>query len=312
MTDPTHRARLQMRALLVAACVLVFGASGLTPASASSDLVYFTDADRTVACQIEIPDDHAGNLRCDLVGGGVPVPLPPRPSDCPVEWASVVLMDAGGPGLPQWGACVGDSIASGQALATGAVVEAGDYRCDILAQGVNCVNPDTGYGFVLSPTTYQISRPPAKSVLSPTGIGKLKVGMTKRQGRRTGYLGRAVCGSPQLKGRLDLNAYLSWRKKRLKSVLANMHTNLQTTSGVGIGSTLGEAQAAYPTGTVVATTDHVFDRVAHVLIVRAKRRKLVLLLQTVEGHQPSATTPVDGVWVAWRWNPAKGYGFSGC
>lgn len=297
-------------AVVLLAGLLTLGAP--SPATAS-DLAYFTDANRTVACEIATADEYTpyDKIRCDLLGAGLPVPLPPRQTDCPAEWAAVVTMDQNSNRFPRWGACVGDSIGGGPAKEVGAEVQAGVFRCTVLKEGVRCRNTETRYGFVLSHKTLKPVRPAAKAELSPAGVGKLRLGVTIKRAKKIGWTTKPVCGSPQLKPRLRMKVYLSWKKRRLTSILANAHTNVQTTKRVGVGSTLTQVRAKYR-GWIVATKDLVEDRKAHVYLVRAKTGLLVFLLQTTADEVPSATTPVDAIWVTKRWNPKRGYAFDGC
>ena len=299
-----------LTALVMFVSLLTLGA--LSPAAAS-DLVYFTDAKRTVACEIATADEYTtyDRIRCDLLGAGTPVPLPPNQMNCQADWAGVITMDVNENRLPRWGACVGDSIADGPARAAGTEVRAGAFQCTVLDEGVRCRNVESGYGFVLSHKTLQIMRPAAKAKLSPAGIGKLRLGVSTKRAKKVGWITKPVCGSPQLKPRLRMNVYLSWKKRRLVSAFANAHTNVQTTKRVGVGSTLTQIQAKYR-GRVVATKDLVSGQKAHVYLVRGKTGRLVFLLQTAAEEVPSAMTPVDAIWLTKRWNPKKGYAFDGC
>lgn len=287
---------------------------GVAPGTAAAaDPVHFTDAERTVACQIVEADEYTpyDGLRCDVLGPPVPAPLPPKPSDCPAEWAAVVTMDQNEVRLPQWGACVGDSIAYGPALEAGEAVEAGAFRCVVLSEGVRCRNTGTRYGFVLSHDKLKRLRPAAKAKLSPAGLGKLRLNMSVKRAKKTGWLTKPICGSPQLKQKVRMRVWLNWRKGRLHSVLANSYTNVETRKRVGIGSSLAQVKRRYR-GKVVKSTDLVFDRTAYAYVVRHKAGRLVFFLQTSEGQSPSSTTPVDALWAVKKWNPKKGFGFSGC
>ena len=74
---------------------------------------------------------------------------------------------------------------------------------------------------------------------------------------------------------------------------------------------LADVKAHHP-GRVIRTRDLVDDSSAYVYVERGRTGRLVFLLQTAYGARPSDTTPVDGLWVVQRWNPKRGYGFSGC
>jgi hypothetical protein len=300
-----------VRLVLVALAASLLSVPG--SASAVDGYANFTDSGRTVACEITTADAYGlqGGVRCDVLGAPPNgTPLPPRPDNCEADWNSTVTMPEYG--LPHWGACVGGSIESGEALAAGTVVEAGAFRCTVLAAGASCRDTELGYGFQVTPTTLTYLRPKAKSVLSAEGLGKLKLGMTVKRARRTGYLAPgAVCGSPQLKRAKHLNVYLDWKKRRFHGLLANHYTNAQATKGVGVGSSLGEVQARYR-GSVRATTDHVEGARAYVYVVRGKRGILVFILDGPSTRSPVATDPVGAVWLTRKWNPKSGFGFSGC
>lgn len=305
-----------MRRWLVWCLAIMSGTTGAvvlttaTPAAAGS-LTFFTDPSGRVPCLIDVPGDeypYVTNIRCDVTGDSRPEALPPRPSGCPAEWSPTVTMNAGR--FPRWGACVGDTIAGGRTYDVGEVVSAGSFSCTMLSNGVRCLDSPTRRGFTVTTERLWYLRAPARKRLSPAGIDKLHLGMTKQAGRRTGYLGRAVCGSPQLrKGQGE--AYLSWRNGRLVGILANSYTNLQATKGVGVGTMLRAVTSRYD-GRIVATRDLVEDQRAYVYEVKGRRGSLVFLLDLPEGQRPSATTAVDALWVTSAFRPRQGYGFSGC
>lgn len=304
-------ARLVSARLAVAGLAAALLAVPSAPASAS-DLVYFADSSGSVVCLIAPADEYQyqGEIRCDLLGAApAATPLPPRPADCPVDWAATAHLREDE--RARWGACVGDSIGGGDELPAGSVVVAGGFRCTVLEVGVSCRDTDTRYGFRLTPDAMTLLRPKAVSLLSTSGLGKLRIGMTKAQGRRTGYLGDAVCGSPQLKRGMHLRAYLTWRDGRFDGLLANWQTNLQSREGVGVGSTYGAVRRAHE-GRLVATTDHVEGERAYVYRVRGKRGSMIFILDTPSTRRPVAMDAVGAIWLTRRWNPRSGFGFSGC
>jgi hypothetical protein len=300
--------------LLLAALTLALVVPLSTAAPAlASDTVYFEDPSGSVACQIEPPDNettYQTGVRCDLLTG-VPdnSPLPPRQPGCPTDWApSTYLTEYE---LPVWGLCVGDSIEGGPSLHSGDVVTSGGITCTALDDGVRCRSTTNGYGFRLKTTSWSPTRPAMKAKLSPNGIGRLKLGMTIKQARRTGYLGPAVCGSPQLKRSLHLGAWLSWSHGRLSGVLANSYAKVEATKHVGPGSTMSQVQDRYR-GRTYATRDHVAGERSYVYRVRGSRGQMVFILNTPATRRPAASDLVTAVFLSRQWNPKRGYAFDGC
>jgi hypothetical protein len=313
-TYPAPRSTTSLVALLAAISTVVAGlvAVVVAPTASAGGAYYLVDASGTIACEIRLADEeytYTDAIRCDHLGEGTPAPMPSLPSGgCIADWAPVATMSEGG--FPAWGACVGDSINGGSALEPGTVITHGAFRCTGLSVGVRCVDPEVRRGFTLTPTSLTYHRPPARPRLSTSGLGKLRLGMTVKRARRTGYLGAEVCGSPQLRRRQG-QAYLTWRGGRFDGLLANSHTNLDTTRGVGVGSMLRSVRAEHR-GRVVLTRDQVEGQPAYVYVVRGKRGRLVFLLDLPLGHRPSATTAVDALWVTRSFSPKRGFGFSGC
>lgn len=297
---------------MTASVALLAPVAVTNPATAATEIQSFEDATGTVACQIVPPsgETYETSVRCDLLSG-VPArtPLPPPPADCYADWSPTARL--GEYGLAEWGACIGDSIENGNRLAPGSVVSSGAITCTVIDPGVSCRTSTPGYGFRLAPDAMTPTRPRAKALLSPDGLRRLKLGMTEKQARRTGYLGAAVCDSPQLKGKLHWRAWLSWRHGRFTGLLANMYSNLQATKGVGVGSTLAQVRDRYR-GRVIATKDLVEDARAYVYRVRGKRGQMVFILDSPATRPPAPSDPVGAIWLTRRWKPSTGFAFDGC
>ncbi|GIF09529.1 hypothetical protein [Actinoplanes siamensis] len=91
------------------------------------------------------------------------------------------------------------------------------------------------------------SRPPAASVLGPTGLGALRIGMTAAQAQATGLIagyrdGGTSCSSSHLKNHPDAVVVHSPRKG-VVSIPA--YGQLHTPEGVRVGSTMKQVRAAY-------------------------------------------------------------------
>lgn len=301
---------------LLAMLAVLLGPTGVLsppPASASkTKIVAFADANRTVVCQLlENKDEFVNNLRCDLLKGKTRPALPPQPESCDFVWYPIVSMSTGSWRIAHWGQCVSDAIGTPPQRRPGEVVKVGAIRCKVLDPGVKCANTELKYGFKLTNKGMKWTRPKAKAKLSPEGIAALRLGMNREEAAATGQTGQAVCGSPQLNPDLKMRAYLGWRDNRLFSVLANISSNVQTKTRVGVGSTLGQVKKVYD-GEVHETIDLVEGTEESVYITEGERGKLVFLLQTDRYQPVSDVTPVDGLWAVREWDPQDGYGFSGC
>ncbi|WP_141013706.1 hypothetical protein [Nocardioides sambongensis] len=321
MTTPVIPHHRRGRTRTAIAVVTVVGAlasvlilvSATSPATALAT-VRFTDAGGTVACRIVPAGEgtaYYDEVRCDLLTAATPVALPPRPPGCHRTWAKSATMIRDD--VPAWGACVGATLDSGNDLEPGTQVSGGTIHCTVLDPGVACRDTSSKRGFRLTPATLTYLRPPARRTISPSGIGKVRIGMTVKRAKRTGHLGKPVCGNPQLKPRYGRSIYLTWHKRRLASVLANVHTDSQSTRGVGVGSMLRDVRGRYRTSEIVRTKDLVAGARAYVVRVRDKRGSLILLLETQHPKQrPSASTPVKALWVTRSFRPRLGYAFDGC
>lgn len=273
----------------------------------------FSDASRTVQCSLTSPDanDDDDSLRCDTVGTPA-FTAPPKPSDCLLEWGNAISLDPYG--LSSF-ACVGDSLFNENQLAAGTVVERGMYSCTILSPGVRCYQTYSGHGFELALHHYAPLRPSAKNLLSSAGLSKLKLGMTYKKARRTGYLSKnQPCGYPELKRKYG--GYVQWTKGRLNEVSAFPGTNLATKRGVGPGATIAEMKHKHPGMRGPFATATLSDNgEVWVYLQRDKRGVLVFVIDnprgTGTGTQPGDLDLVRSMFASRNWRPRKGLA-SGC
>lgn len=78
---------------------------------------------------------------------------PPRPADCDLGWGSDVEL-----GDDAFFACVGDVriYRQPEEVSYGSEVERGRYACAVEETGVTCRNADTGAGFSISRSRYEL------------------------------------------------------------------------------------------------------------------------------------------------------------
>lgn len=318
--------RIRIRAVtLLAALVAMVTATLASPAAASSSSTQgrdvlerqraaylFSDSARTVQCAIveADADDPLSQVRCDTVG--TPTwQAPPKPSDCSSEWGNSVGL--GTYDVPYYN-CVGDSLHNTNQLPAGTVVDRGDLTCVILAPGVRCRQKQWKNGFEVSLDRFTVVRPPARELLTASGLGKLKLGMSVKKARATGYLkpGTGMCGPAQLKRRWR-NTFTTWRNDRLWEVSAFPGTNVNTRRGAGPGSTVAEMLALHPevrgpfAAPVLSDTGTLW-----VYLQRTKRGVLVFVLDGPSANrQPVAQDLVRSIFAAKKWKPRTGLA-SGC
>jgi hypothetical protein len=93
------------------------------------------------------------------------------------------------------------------------------------------------------------------NVLGPTGLGKLQIGMTKKEAEATGMVeageGDQHCGSWYLKPDTNGDAGVSWSSRGVVSIAA--YDRIATPEGIRIGSTLAQTEKAYEDLSGVAT-----------------------------------------------------------
>ncbi|WP_107767910.1 hypothetical protein [Nocardioides terrigena] len=149
---------------------------------------------------------------------------------------------------------------------------------------------DLGHGFELALDHYPPVRPAAKNLLTPNSLGKLKLGMTDKKARSTGYIkpGMGACGPPVLKRKR--RGYVGWRRGRVSEVSAFLGTNLNTRRGVGPGSMVTEMQQRHPRMKGPFVTPVLSDTgTLWVYLQRSKRGVLVLVL---DGSASADRAPV--------------------
>lgn len=277
-------------------------------AARQKSVYLFTDADRTVFCNVIARDAYTGesSVRCDTAG--LPAwQAPPRAADCPsfAGWGTSVRLDTYS--LPRF-ACVNDSLGNDNRLPAGTVVTQGDFTCTVLAPGVRCRDNLLGHGFEVSLASYTTLRPAAKNRLAPSGLGKLKLGMTVKNARSTGYLKRGVglCGTPELKARW--RGALRWKRGRLVEVYSGIGGGISTRQGVGSGSTLADLQARHPgLAGPVATKSLADGSSLWVYTQRTRRGVLVFVVDAAASSRtPAALDLVTDVFAARKWTPRRG------
>lgn len=123
------------------------GSSG-TPPKPTGPLVYFTLPSGNIGCVMQ----SDGVARCDI-RQRVWAP-PARPADCNPDYdfgQGLVL------GATARFVCATDTALIGApVLANGSSLRAGPYQCRSDEDGVECINLDTGHGFLLSAADYWI------------------------------------------------------------------------------------------------------------------------------------------------------------
>jgi len=150
-------------------------------------------------------------------------------------------------------------------------------------------------------------------VLAPHGLGKLKLGMTVKKARSTGYIkpGKGICGPPVLKQKYG--AHLGWHQGRLAEVAAFPGSNIATRRGVGPGATVAEMRSGHPGLAGPFTTPLLSDSgTVWAYLQRTKSGVLVFVLDgSASGRAPVDQDLVRSMFAAKKWSPRKGLA-SGC
>ncbi|MDP9406362.1 MAG: hypothetical protein M3P95_00240, partial [Actinomycetota bacterium] len=106
----------------------------------------FTTPSGNISCTLDL-----GYARCDIVERDWEPPPPPE--DCEVDFGQGVEVDDSGASL----VCAGDTVlGAAQTLPYGEAVQGGRIACVSQRAGVRCEHLDTGAGFVLSRTSYDL------------------------------------------------------------------------------------------------------------------------------------------------------------
>ena len=143
--------------LSVAACGGEDGEQAEATASTSTTIAaggeapaYFSSPTGNIVCEVD-PDD---GVRCDI--GERDWTQPDPPGDCPPDWViGLWVYGEHGAGF----ACYEDAVARGQVseeLPYGSSVERGTFTCQSEESGVTCLNSETGAGFMLSRSRYEL------------------------------------------------------------------------------------------------------------------------------------------------------------
>jgi hypothetical protein len=128
--------------LLATLCAGALAGLGLTTAGAGADdFAVFRSPTGGIGCVL-----GGGTLRCDVVGGIVP--LPPMPRSCPFDWGQGFWMNAHGRAAP---VCAGDTALNRDApvVRYGTTWRHGAFACASSADGMRCKNAD-GHGFMIA------------------------------------------------------------------------------------------------------------------------------------------------------------------
>ena len=118
-------------------------------AQSFTDLGSFKSPSGNIFC-IATKDDFSGkttvSLSCELVVSSAK--LPPKPSDCGLDWGKRFYVEARGKALR---ACYGDTIVNPNypTLGYGQVWQVGGFRCDASPVRLRCANLER-HGFELS------------------------------------------------------------------------------------------------------------------------------------------------------------------
>lgn len=277
--------------------------------SAAASYVAF-EVSGKVRCQISETEYDDTAVRCDVQGATFE--SPPRPDDCPADWGSTVGMTSTlGPRFE----CVGDALMTGDALAAGEVRRLGDISCTALTDGVSC-RVAGGLGFTVTPGSWAWHPRTGKRLLSPGRIGKIKLGMTLREAKRRGAVRRDRsewgCGgiaANNLKPKYQ-GAYVVWRRNRIDSIVAWSKARVQTSEGIGVGSSYADARRAYPDA-VTQKTSFPFDSTA--LVVRRGKTRLWMFFTPGYEEPPFwAGTRMELMVTSRSWRPRKELDYHGC
>jgi hypothetical protein len=116
------------------------------PASAGDTIEGFSSPTRGIGC-MNVNSGHDHYLRCDVVGGVVP--LPPRPANCPSETGYGQGFQMSSTGSPRV-VCAGDtSRGSDNVVPYGTLWNHHGFSCASSRDGMKCTN-ESGHGFFIS------------------------------------------------------------------------------------------------------------------------------------------------------------------
>jgi hypothetical protein len=297
--------------LLAFVSTSVLGAGSATSAQQQAGYSYLAfEVSGKVRCQINRDTDEGTNsVRCDVAAEAT-FDSPPRPSSCPADWGSTIGLDEF---TPPGFLCVGDALMTGSELSPGQTKTLGAITCTGITDGVQCRNPD-GYGFAVTPASWTWLRSEGKRVLHGRGIGKLRVGMSLARAKKTGTIRRentGCTGSPQynLKKKYQ-GAYVVWRKGRVDAVVAWSNATTSTkVGGVGVGSSLADARAAFPKAKLKAVS---WPSGASALIAKRGKSRLFMLFTPAYGEALWSSTTMEVMVASRNWRPAKQLDFHGC
>lgn len=125
-------------------------ASATAPASSptsptAADAQAFSSPSGNIRCQIS-----SAGARCDI--GDRTWKPPAKPASCHAGWGQGLQVGPSGAGV----VCASDALPGGPALAYGASVTRGDFRCDSSTDGVTCVHRPSRHGFSVARAAYAL------------------------------------------------------------------------------------------------------------------------------------------------------------
>jgi hypothetical protein len=121
------------------------------PADSTADLAYFQTPSGNIRCALASMGAGGFNFaRCDI--DRWQWKLPPKPADCPFDWAGAVIVMDTGVGAE---ACHSDSVPFTHVLGYGQSMRRGPFACTSEQSGVTCKNDNTGHGFTLSRESFR-------------------------------------------------------------------------------------------------------------------------------------------------------------
>lgn len=149
--------------------LLVLAVAGLLAGCSSSDSNDESSPSTTTSSSASLPQYHfaafsspTGNIgcysaqnetRCDVGEQNWPN-LPPKPSDCDLDWGGALAVDTTGAGFH---VCRGDTtLGPPDVIPYGEANEVGDFICRSERSGMECTNTTTKHGFQISRTSFRL------------------------------------------------------------------------------------------------------------------------------------------------------------